>query len=66
MQKKSFQKNNFPEYKNFLSGTIEYEKPDSKLDSFIGYFKIKKDPKVEQLSFINFLPRGTILAKSDW
>jgi hypothetical protein len=66
VQKKSFQKNNFSEYKNILSGTIEYEKPNPQLDSFLGYLKIKKDPKVEQLSFSNFLPRGAVLAKSEW
>lgn len=32
----------------------------------MGYFRLKKDPKVETLSIDNFIPRGTTLKNVDW
>jgi hypothetical protein len=40
-------KNRFSSYRNILSGKIEYEPPNKNLDSFVGYLKLKKDPRIE-------------------
>jgi hypothetical protein len=49
-----------------LTGKIEYESPNSNLDKFIGYLKLKKDPKVEKLTIENFIPRGAIIRQAGW
>ena len=63
---RSYQKNNFNEYKKMLSGKIEYKGPSKDPDNFMGYLKLKTDPKVEQLSLENFLPRGAKLVIAEW
>lgn len=64
--KKSYQKNNFAEYRKLLSGKLEYQSPIKTPNSFKGFLKLKNDPKVEQLSDENFIPRGAILTRSEW
>ncbi len=64
--KKSYQKNNFAEYRKLLSGKLEYQSPIKTPNSFKGFLKLKNDPKVEQLSEENFIPRGAILTRSEW
>lgn len=49
-----------------LSGKIEYKGPSKDPDNFMGYLKLKTDPKVEQLSLENFLPRGAKLSIAEW
>ena len=49
-----------------LSGKIEYKGPSKDPDNFMGYLKLKTDPKVEQLSLENFLPCGAKLAIAEW
>jgi len=38
------QKNKFSQYKNKFTGKIEYEPPTPDLSSFIGSFRLSKDP----------------------
>lgn len=59
-------KNKCQEYKNSLSGALEYEGPVKNPNYFVGFLKIKKDPKVEQLNIENFIPRGSIIRKGEW
>ena len=54
------------EYRKLLSGKIEYIGPSKNPDNFMGYVKLKTDPKVEQLSIENFLPRGSRLSIGEW
>lgn len=49
-----------------LSGKLEYKGPNEDPNNFMGYFKLKTDPKVEQLSSENFIPRGTKLVIAEW
>jgi hypothetical protein len=43
---RSTQKRVWQEYRKILSGRVTYEKPSASIDSFIGYLKLLKDPKV--------------------
>jgi len=36
------------------------------MKEFLGYFRLKKDPKVETLTIDNFIPRGATLKHVDW
>ena len=49
-----------------MTGIIEYNSPNSNLNSFEGFLKIKKDPKIEHLTNKNFIPRGAILKNTEW
>lgn len=49
-----------------LSGKLEYKGPNKDPNNFMGYLKLKTDPKVEQLSLENFIPRGCRLVISEW
>lgn len=49
-----------------LSGSIEYEGPSLDPNYFKGFLKLKKDPKVEQLSIENFIPRGAMIVNTEW
>ena len=66
MPLRSFQKEKIQEYKHILNGTLEYEGPNRNPESFQGYLKIKKDPKVEQLGIDQFIPRGSVLRNTEW
>ena len=59
-------KNNFREYRKLISGKIEYEGPNPSPSDFLGFLRLKKDPKVEQLTIENFIPRGATLKYSEW
>ena len=59
-------KNNFKEYRKLISGKIEYEGPNPEPSEFLGFLRVKKDPKVEKLNIENFIPRGAILKYSEW
>ena len=49
-----------------LSGTLEYNGPCLNPNFFQGFFKIRKDPKVEQLNIDHFIPRGSVLVNTEW
>jgi len=53
-------------YRKMLTGKLEYEAPNSNLDSFTGFFKLKKDPKIEQLSIDNLILRGSRITRAGW
>lgn len=57
--KRDRRKNNFKEYKKMLTGSVEYEYPTKKINSFNGLIKLKKDPKKGVLSIENLILRGT-------
>lgn len=59
-------KNNYKEFRKGLSGKIEYQGPNTNVNEFIGYFRLKKDPKIETLTNENFIPRGATLKYADW
>jgi len=59
-------KNNYKEYRKGLSGKIEYQGSNLNINEFFGYFRLKKDPKVETLTIENFIPRGTTIKYADW
>lgn len=50
LNKSSMQKRVWQEYRKIISGRITYEKPSTSMDTFTGYLKLTKDPKVEKLS----------------
>ena len=49
-----------------ISFTLEFSYPNKKIDFFEGYLKLFKDPKIEKLTYNNFIPKGCIIKKSDW
>lgn len=52
--------------KKKISGKLEYEKDNSNIDSFIGFLKLKKDPKVEKLNIENLILRDSVLDFTAW
>ena len=52
--------------KSKLSCTLDYAIPNQNYDSFVGYVKHFKDPKIEKLSIENFIPRGSIIKHTSW
>lgn len=42
-----------------LTGRLEYEASNGNTTSFHGRLKLKKDPKMEQITIDNFIPKGT-------
>lgn len=63
---RSFQKHIIQKYKSILTGSIEYSGPCLSPNSFKGFIKLKNNPKVEQLSIENFIPRGAIILNCEW
>ncbi|CAD8179034.1 unnamed protein product [Paramecium octaurelia] len=59
-------KNQFPEYKKMLTGKLEYEAPNGDTQSFYARLKLKKDPKNEELTIDNFIPKGTKIKQTSW
>lgn len=49
-----------------MSGKIEYEGPNPDPQQFLGFLRLKKDPKVEKLTFTNFIARGSVLKNTEW
>ena len=49
-----------------LSLKLEYLQPNPQINSFVGYLKRLRDPKIERLSNDNFIPQGSILKKAKW
>jgi magnesium-transporting ATPase (P-type) len=54
------------QYRKILSGRVTYEKPSASIDSFVGYLKLLKDPKVEKLSIENLILRESKIKTSLW
>lgn len=55
----------YSEYRRLLNGKIEIEPPNkNNLNRFHGFLKLKNDPNSEQLTFINFIPRGAKILNS--
>lgn len=52
-------KNQYPEYRKMLTGKLEYEAPNGNTQKFHARLKLKKDPKNEELTIDNFIPKGT-------
>lgn len=42
-----------------LTGKLEYELPNSDTHRFKGKLKLKKDPKIDELTIDNFIPKGS-------
>lgn len=42
-----------------LTGKLEYEAPNGNTEVFHARLKLKKDPKSEELTIDNFIPKGT-------
>lgn len=63
---RSFQKHIFQKYKTILTGSLEYSGPCLNPNYFKGFLKLRKNPKVEQLSIDNFIPRGAIILNCEW
>lgn len=40
--------------------------PNRRTGVFDGSLKLKKDPKIEQLTWDNFIPRGSIIKQTPW
>ncbi|CAK91816.1 unnamed protein product (macronuclear) [Paramecium tetraurelia] len=59
-------KNQFPEYRKMLTGKLEYEAPNGNTERFHGRLKLKKDPKNEELTIDNFIPKGTKIKQTSW
>lgn len=42
-----------------LTGKIEYDLPNGKTKEFRAKLKLKKDPKIENLTIDHFIPKGS-------
>lgn len=59
-------KRNWDRYrKEYLSGKLKYEQPNSNMENFLGYLKLVKDPKTSLLTFENFISRESVI-KTCW
>jgi hypothetical protein len=59
-------KRNWDRYrKEYLSGKLKYEQPNSNMEDFLGYLKLVKDPKTSLLTFENFIARESVI-KTCW
>ena len=56
----------FSRYRKRLTGKLDYEAPSTDLNTFEGYLKLTKDPKVEQLTIHNLVLRGSVIRNTDW
>lgn len=66
LQYRGLQKNNWPHYRQILSGKLTYENPSKDDGHFRAYLKLVRDPKVEQLTVENLIPRGSVIKTSLW
>lgn len=66
LQYRGLQKNNWSHYRQILSGKLTYENPSKDDDQFQAYLKLVRDPKVEQLTIENLVPRGSVIKTSLW
>jgi magnesium-transporting ATPase (P-type) len=66
LQYRGIQKNNWSHYRQILSGKLTYENPSKDIGQFQAYLKLVKDPKVEQLTIDNLIPRGSVIKTSLW
>ncbi|EAS02708.2 adenylate/guanylate cyclase domain protein (macronuclear) [Tetrahymena thermophila SB210] len=57
-QVKDPKKSYFNKYKTKLNLKLIYETPNPNLEQFYGNMRLKKDPKEEELTIQNFIPRG--------
>jgi hypothetical protein len=59
-------KRNWDRYKKeYLTGKLKYEQPNSDMEDFLGYLKLVKDPKTSLLTFENFISRESVI-KTCW
>lgn len=68
-QVKDSKKSHFNKYKTRLNLKLVYETPHGEINSFFGQLRLKKDPKIEELSYENFIPRGSqiiVNKEKDW
>lgn len=66
LNRSSTQKRVWPEYRKIISGRITFEKPSASMNTFRGYLKLTKDPKVEKLSIENLILRESTIKTSLW
>jgi hypothetical protein len=66
VNKGMMQKRNWAQYKKIITGKLNYERPNGKLNEFAGYLKVSKDPKVEKLNIENLILRESIIKTSLW
>ena len=52
------------EYKKMLTGLIKYDKRES--DGTLGFIRLKKDPKGEDISLKNIIKRESVLTGCDF
>lgn len=68
-EKTSFLKGNIEDYKNILSGRIEFNfsLDDEKNDTnYFGSIKLQKEPKIEEFDNRNVVFQGSIIKCADW
>ena len=61
LNRKKWKEPEFSDYITRLTGKFEYSAPNTDLDSFEGWLKLRRDPKVEYVTNQNFIPRGSVL-----
>jgi magnesium-transporting ATPase (P-type) len=66
LQYRGIQKNNWSHYRQILSGKLTYENSSKDDGQFQAYLKLVRDPKVEQLTIENLIPRGSVIKTSLW
>ena len=66
VNKSSTQKRFWPQYRKIITGRVTYEKSNAAMDSFTGYLKLSKDPKLEKLSIDNLILRESCVKTSLW
>jgi hypothetical protein len=60
-------KGNLEKYMELLNGKIDYSKnPFEKSWKINGYFKLKKNPRGENLEKENIILKGTQIKNTDW
>lgn len=66
---KDSKKSHFNKYKTRLHLKLMYETPNNDYNKFVGQLRLKKDPKIEELTAENFIPRGShvfVNKPNDW
>ena len=49
-----------------LLGKLEYSSSTPNTMKFSGKLKLKKDPKIQNLSYENFIPKGSKIRQTSW
>ena len=66
VEKNSEMKGKMEEYQKFLFGKVEYNSPKENSGKLEGTIKLLKDPKYENFSILNVIPKASILIYTDW